>query len=217
MNTYKNSTASVPDFKSYMQTYTGMSFTQFFNQWYYGQGYPTFNVTWNFFGNKAVIKSVQTTSTPTSVPVFITPIEYKLTRTGAPDTTVRVMHNVATENYTFTCLGTVIGIVVDPNQWIINKVIGPTKDVTLGVENLAGGINEINISPNPTSGIINISVSENTKGTAEVFDVAGKLISRETLKQNLKIDISNKESGVYMVVLKDEGGIQLKSEKVIKE
>ncbi len=216
-NTFKNSVASVPDFRNYMQTFTGQNFVQFFNQWYYGQGYPTFNVTWNFFGNTAIVKSTQTTSTPTSVPLFITPIEYKLTRTGAPDTTVRVMHNVGTETYTFNCLGTVIGVVVDPNQWIINKVIGPVKDINLAVENLEGSNNEISISPNPTSGIINISVTENTKGSAEVFDVTGKLILRETLKANLKIDISNKEAGVYMVVLKDESGMQLKSERVIKE
>lgn len=215
-NAYANSTASVPDFKSYMETYTSMNFTQFFNQWYYGQGYPTFNVTWNSLPGKAFLKSVQSTSTPTSVALFITPIEYKLARTGYPDTIVRVMHSNTTENYTIALLGTVTSVTVDPNQWVINKVIGPTKDITLSVDNFNATGNEISISPNPTSGIINVNFAQDTKGTAEVFDVSGKLILKESLNANLKIDISNKESGVYMVVLKDENGAPFKTEKVIK-
>ncbi|HRD37218.1 MAG TPA: hypothetical protein PLC65_01190, partial [Bacteroidia bacterium] len=101
-NTYKNTVASTVDFKNYAQTFTGMNFTQFFNQWYYGQGYPTFAVTWNSMPGKAFVKSVQTTSMPSSVLLFITPMEYKFARTGYPDTTVRVMHSNATENYTIS-------------------------------------------------------------------------------------------------------------------
>jgi aminopeptidase N len=57
-NTYQNSTASVQDFKNFAQTYTGMNFTQFFNQWYYGHGYPTFNLTWNSGPGKVRVKCI---------------------------------------------------------------------------------------------------------------------------------------------------------------
>src|SRR5581483_9953446 len=91
-NTYKGGTAGAQDFKTYYETQTGINATQFFNQWYYGEGYPTFTVKYNVSGSNCYIQSTQSTSTPSSVALFVTPIEYKLTRTGAPDTVVRVMH-----------------------------------------------------------------------------------------------------------------------------
>src|SRR6202008_424072 len=41
---YHHSTASIDDFKISMENFTGMNFGQFFTQWIYGEGYPTFNV-----------------------------------------------------------------------------------------------------------------------------------------------------------------------------
>lgn len=216
-NTYKNTVASTIDFKNYAQTFTGMNFTQFFNQWYYGQGYPTFAVTWNSMPGKAFLKSVQSTSTPTSVPLFITPLEYKLARTGYADTVIRVMHSNTTENYTVNLLGTVTSVTVDPNQWVINKVTGPTKDITLGVDESYVWANDITITPNPSNGVFEIRTEKNLEGVIEVFDVTGKLVHTQSAQSKTRIDISSKEAGVYLLVIKDTNGNQVKSTKLIKE
>lgn len=215
-NTYKNSTASVQDFKNFAQTYTGKNFTQFFNQWYYGQGYPTFALTWNSMPGKAFLKSVQSTSTPTSVPLFITPIEYKLARTGYADTIIRVMHSNTTENYTVSLLGTVTSVTVDPNQWIINKAT-VVKDITLGVDENYVWANDISVTPNPSNGIFEIISEKNLEGSIEIFDVTGKLIYSQVAQSKTKIDISTNNAGVYMLVMKDKNGTPLKSTKIIKE
>jgi aminopeptidase N len=214
--TFKNSTASIDDFKNYMQTFTGMNFTQFFNQWIYGEGYPTFNVTWNFVGNQAIIKSTQSTSTPTSVALFQTPMEYKLQRSGVADTVIRVMHSNTTELYNIPCLGTVIGIVVDPNQWVLNKVIGPTKDVTLGISELENKNFELRISPNPGSGIYKVNFEDHVKGTYEVYDMSGKLVADSSFDTVVSIDISNKAEGIYTIVFKNESGFPVNSVKLVK-
>jgi len=215
-NTYKNSTASVIDFKNFMQTYTGMNFTQFFNQWYYGEGYPTFNLTWNSGPGIVYLKSSQTTSSATSVPLYITPIEYKLSRTSMADTTIRVMHSNTVENYTFALLGTVTGATVDPNQWIINKST-VVKDVTLGLPENYAAAPEINITPNPGNGIFEINSSVAIEGNVEVYDVTGKLVYQTNALRNTKVDISKEATGVYSVVIKDGKGVLLKSAKVVKE
>lgn len=216
-STYKNTTASVIDFKNYAQTFTGKNFTQFFNQWYYGEGYPTFAVTWNSGPGKFYLKSAQTTSSASSVPLFITPMEYKVSRTAMPDTTIRVQHNVNIENYTINLLGTVTSVTVDPNQWVINKVTGPTKDVTLGLPEGYVINPEITITPNPNNGLFEMNSSVDLSGVIEVYDVTGKLVLKETARQKNKIDISSHAAGVYSVVIKDEKGLLLKSTKVVKE
>lgn len=216
-NTYKFNTASVVDFKNYAQTFTGMNFTQFFNQWYYGQGYPTFNVTWNSMPGKAFLKSVQSTSTPTSVALYITPMEYKLARTGYADTVIRVMHSNTTENYTVSLLGTVTSVTVDPNQWVINKVVGPTKDITLGVDENYVWANDITITPNPSNGIFELVSNKNIEGTLEVFDVSGRLIVQLNATSRNTVDITKEAAGVYYLSLKDKSGNVIKTSKLIKE
>ena len=63
MNSYINSPlftykyAITSQFKNYIQTFTSVDLTQFFNDWVYGQGYPTYSVTvQNIQGNFAKIE-----------------------------------------------------------------------------------------------------------------------------------------------------------------
>jgi hypothetical protein len=174
-------------------------------------------VTWNSGPGKLYLKSAQTTSSASSVPLFITPMEYKVARTAMPDTTIRVQHNVNTENYVVSLLGTVTSVTVDPNQWVLNKVVGPTKDLTLGLPEGYAINPEITITPNPNNGVFEMNSSIDISGVIEIYDVTGKLVHKETAKQKNKIDISSQASGVYSIVIKDEKGLQLKSTKVVKE
>jgi hypothetical protein len=143
-------------------------------------------------------------------------MEYKLSRTGYPDTTIRVMHSNAIENYSFALLGTVTNATVDPNQWVINKST-VTKDVTLGLPENYANMPEINILPNPNNGVFFINASLNGNYAVEVLDVQGRMIKQTTVSDHTKIDISKEASGVYSVIVKDGNGLQLKSAKLIKE
>jgi aminopeptidase N len=219
-NTYKNSTASVIDFKNYYQTFTGINATQFFNQWYYGEGYPTFNVKYFAAPNTIIIKSTQTTSFPSSIPLFITPMEYKITRSGFPDTTVRVMHSNAIETYTFNVQGTPTGVVCDPNNWVINKVIGPAVDATLGGVGIAENnilFSSIKVGPNPTKGIFTIANDKNLEGKTEVFDMAGKKLLEKKLASEIIFDLSNYANGIYILKISDTDGRERSSQKIIKQ
>jgi aminopeptidase N len=214
-NTYKNSTASVIDFKNYYQAQTSINATQFFNQWYYGEGYPTFNVTWNFNNGNAVILSTQSTSFPSSVPLFVTPMEYKILRSSAPDTVVRVMHTNQTEMYVFPVLGTVIGVQCDPNNWVINKVVGPTQNTSLTSTGEELSINsELVVSPNPSSGVFTI---KNAKGSYFVTDINGKQVAKGNCEIQTMIDISKEANGIYILQINDVNGKTLDTRKLIKK
>lgn len=215
-NTFKNSTASVIDFMNYYQTQTGINPTQFFNQWYYGQGYPTFNVKGFVNGNTFTLQSTQSASFPSSVPLFITPMEYKLSRTGFPDTTVRVMHSNAVENYTFNLQGTVTGIVCDPNNWVINKVTGPTLSY-VGINELENNNAGFKIGPNPTKGILYVQNPKNKKGSLKVIDATGKLILEKKTESEITFDLNTYPNGIYFVTYFDANNNEHYAQKIIKE
>ena len=215
-NAYGGSTASVIDFKNFMQTYTGINLTQFFNQWFYGQGYPTFSVSWNQSNNVFYLKSTQTQSFPSSVPLFMTDVDYRISRTAKPDTIVRLYHGQTVENYTLALTGTVTSIGVDPNNWILNKVGTNTKDINLSASDLDANEVMIFVGPNPTSDALNIYMNNNDKASVEIFDITGKLMLTQPFETHTEFDISKYANGIYTVSIKNKSGDVIKTTKVVK-
>jgi len=210
-NQYNNKTASIDDFKNSMAAFTGMNFNQFFTQWIYGEGYPTFNVKWNQPGGQLILKSIQTVSSSSITPLFITPIEYKVQR-NIGDTIILVMHSQATEQYSMNMPGTVTGIVVDPNNWILNKVIGPTHDGTLTDINSYSNNLSINVYPNPASDKITVSGCNNADFV--LLDISGKIIVSVKVKEAESIDLSGLAKGMYLYRINSNGQQLLKTGKL---
>lgn len=215
--TYQNGVASVIDFRNFMGTFSGKNFTQFFNQWYYGQGYPTFDVKYGTLSNVLYIKSSQSQSMPSATPLFVTHVDYRVSRSFLPDTTLRLMHNQAVENYTFALSGNITKIVVDPDNWILNNVIGPVKDnsiIGIGLQEFE--IASIFIGPNPTSDLLSISANTGDKFKVEITDITGKQILSQSFENQIDFDVSKYANGIYTVILKDSHNKIVKTTKVVK-
>lgn len=226
--TFKNSTASAVDFQNYYQTFTGINPTVFFNQWYYGEGYPSFNVKFHQRNNNTFyLKSTQSTSMPSSIPLFVTPIEYGIKRLGKPDTIVRVLHGQALENYTMAITGTVTGVTCDPNNWLINKstiardtalgyvapVVNPNPASLLELQHWAG----ISVGPNPVKQILQVNNVGGLKGTVLIRDVPGKIFAQVNLSNNTEINFENFADGIYTVTVYDQQNSERWTQKVLKE
>ncbi len=128
-NQYKDSVATGEDFKQVAQNTSGKNLNDFFTQWYYGEGYPTYNISYY----KPSIDSIyivvnETASAPTITPFFKGLLELTI-KSALGDTTILV--NVAYNNQVFKIKSgkNPTTIVVDPNNWIINK----TGTITNGV------------------------------------------------------------------------------------
>lgn len=72
--------------------------------------------------------------------------------------------------------------------------------VTIGLEENIQ--NALPLYPNPTSGILNIPL-ENISQT-EVFDLSGKILLK--FEKETQIDISSLNTGIYLLVVRDEAG-----------
>lgn len=119
---FKDSVATADDFKHVAETTSGKDFTDFFNQWYYGEGYPTFNMVFTMQGTDSIILQVsQTVSAPDVTPFFKGLYEFKIT-SAQGDTTVKAYVTYNTQEFKFKYNKVPNGIVVDPNNWVINKV-----------------------------------------------------------------------------------------------
>ncbi len=141
---FKDSVATGEDFKTVAQNTSGKNLNDFFTQWYYGEGYPTYNITYYKPTADSIYLVVnETVSAPIVTPFFKGLLELTI-QSAQGDTTILV--NVAYNNQGFKvkCLKNPTGIVVDPNNWIINKTGTITNGVVVPVvlKNFTGVAND---------------------------------------------------------------------------
>ena len=81
------------------------------------------------------------------------------------------------------------------------------EDVSVEVEMVISSIGEstlskINIFPNPTSGLLNVSLQEETTCNLTVSDISGRIIGSFIINnRNEKIDLSGVQKGIYFIKL----------------
>jgi aminopeptidase N len=210
---FNHSTATIADFQTSVQNTTGLNLGQFFTQWFYGEGYPTFDVHWNQQGSNFIMRSIQTVSDASVTPLFITPIQYTLQR-SIGDTTIRVMHQTDTAWYNFNIAGTVTGIIVDSANWIINDVVGPTHDGTLsGINNYNHIEEETSVYPNPANNLI--TVKSESSFTFTLYDITGKLVLTKKCNTAESMDVSKYASGMYFYQVNSQTASIIKTGKLV--
>jgi len=84
----------------------------------------------------------------------------------------------------------------------IDYIVFPSID--LGNVALDNQFSEINLFPNPTMGMFEITFSDNENHTALIYDINGKLIFSNTSSENIVFDISNHSTGTYTIKIMPE-------------
>jgi aminopeptidase N len=197
---YADSTAKGIDFKNFMTSYTGVNLDAFFEEWYFGEGYPTYSVRWEQAGQDVLVEISHTSSKPNVTPLFTNSLELMLNRAGAPDTIIRFPINSNVELFTVPNIGTLstsATVIIDPNNWVINNVGTVVQDNSLTInENLKN--DELVISPNPTNGVFMI---ENlpTKAEINVYDMWGQVVKNLSIEPEQTINLSELEKGNYLI------------------
>ena len=193
-------TATTPDLQRVFEETTGMDLEYFFDQWYAGYGYARLSVEWNQQGNAVLLSAKQTGSSTT--PFFKTDVEY-LIHTTAGDTTIRMAQNQPDETYLIHLKAQINSIEVDPNHWLLLKVLQNQQNPDLKVPQQE---QESILYPNPTTDMLNIAQLDFTPSTANIYDTAGRLVKQIRLPQQataLRIEVAELPAGLYLLYLSD--------------
>lgn len=195
LNAYK--TATGEDIKAAIENASGLDLTNYFNEFYYGEGYPTFSLRWKKSSNGRVyLKLSQTVSKPLVTPLFHIPVEIKLIGSQG-DTTVRVMSDAPEVYFDFEYSGSVSVAQIDPNQWVLNQTGSIQQDNTLEINE--SGLNAVSVYPNPATDKIFLN-GFNMGENVSIIGVDGKLIrSFKMMQDNQFISLEGIAPGVYIV------------------
>ena len=111
--------AHTADLQQHLEAVSGLNLTEFFNDWFYGQGWPTYDIEWANNGPQVNIKVNQTQSHP-SVSFFEMPIPITFSD-GTNEETV-ILDNTFDGQIFFRTLGfTPTSADFDPARWILAK------------------------------------------------------------------------------------------------
>ncbi len=121
-NTYKHQNVNYNLFAEVVQNVTGVNLTQdFLPQWFRGEGYPTYQITWNWKDGYLHLISEQSTSKPSVTPFFKMPFELAITDINGNTTIIRFAQNANFQKHIISFPTQVASISFDPRVFLVAK------------------------------------------------------------------------------------------------
>jgi len=207
--------AKTPDLKAVLEATSGLNFTTFFNQWYYGQGYPSYQVAYGQSGSTVTVKIDQTQSHP-SVSFYEMPVPVKFIG-ATQDTTIVFNHTFSGQTFTANIGFPVSSAQFDPELWILSA-----NNTIIGIEDHNLTANRVDVYPNPATDQLTVMLQLKAKSsvTIGIYNVSGRKMYSENViadagKSTSTVDISQLSAGVYEVRI--TGAAFSVSEKIVKK
>lgn len=190
--------AKTIDLQHHFEATSGKDLTQFFADWFKGQGYPSYRVEWTPLGSDYVrITMRQTTSHP-SIAFFALPVALKFKNTTQEKTIV--VDNKINNEVFIQKIGFVPDtVLIDPEVWLITK-----NNLSVKVpDNAPFGAR---VYPNPINDQFYVSFSQLTSpnATINLYNAAGQRIYSTTVavlngSQFIVIPTQHLPAGVYTI------------------
>ena len=202
LNDLGNGYARTSDLQLHLEATYGISLTEFFNDWYYGEGYPIYDVYYSQNQNKDVTVTINQTQSHNSVDFFNMKIPVKFEGIDK-DTTIWFDNNTNGEQYMFNMDFNVTAAQFDPNSDIISS--GST---TMKIDTFK--TNKVFVLPNPARNKITITFLEKINpDKIVIYNNTGSIAKTfSNIKQSsykFEFDISDLPAGMYYVSFYEEG------------
>jgi len=193
--------AKTPDFIAKMEDVSGEDLTEFFNDWIYDEGYPSYTVTWNQNSGNDVSLTINQSQSHSSVSFFEAPVPIRFYGTNSEELDVVFDNTVNGENFMMNVPFTVALVVFDPDLHLISD----NNNVILGV-NEAVMASEFVLYPNPAVTEFQIKKPNALIVTSIViYDVLGRTVL--TPEPNTNVNIESLGSGLHFVKFETSRGI----------
>ena len=188
------------DYIRHMEEASGRELSGFFEDWLYGQGFPTYTLSISQSVDLKTSVSIFQRQSDPSVNFFELPVPVQFFGEGRD--TVMVFNNTFSGQLFVINTGFKIdSVVIDPDSRLVsnnNKVnLTDTKSLTL--------------MPNPASDFINIQQNLGIINSCKIFSLDGKLVMHKKETEavtRIEINTRNLKSGVYLLRISFEDRIE---------
>ena len=191
--------AITTDLQPHLENAYGSSLQEFFNDWLYNQGYPSYNITVTNWGAGQAKITVNQTQSHSSVSFFEMPLEIRLHGALGATHDVVVNNTVNNQEFIVPVPFTVTNVTFDPNVHIISK------NNTASLSNQDFMLDQtIMLYPNPVNNVLNIKTPASMHIIeVNMFNSLGQNVANFT---NNTINTSMLNSGVYYLQIATNEG-----------
>ena len=195
--------AVTADLQTHLEGVYGSSLSEFFNDWVYGQGYPTYSIAVQNNFNGTVALTVNQTQSDPSVPFFEIPVPVRVFGASGEQMDLVLNHNFNGETFVKNVPFVVTSVVFDPNKDLISK----NSSVTLATDNFK--LEGMKLYPNPSKNQITLQLADGISiQKSIIYNVLGQKVKETTSATSW--DVSAFSEGVYfMTLLTNEGTKQI--------
>ena len=186
--------------KTHLETAANEDLTEFFNDWVYNQGYPTYNVTSQNWGGGQAKITINQTQSNSSVSFFEMPVPIRLTGTGGQTFDVVLNHTFSGEQFIIPVPFAVTGVQFDPKKHIISRNNTAQLDNALFTNAAA-----IALYPNPSNQIVHLQMPDQLQLEAvTIYNSMGQMVGEYT---QIDLDIRHLATGSYQVKIMTSEGV----------
>lgn len=194
--------AKTKDLQRNLEAVSGQNLTEFFADWFKGQGYPSYKVSWNMVGNNFVNIKMDQTQSHSSVSFFEMPVALKF-KTATQSQTIVVDNKTNGETFLKNISFIPDTVLVDPDYWLLSR---NNSTVKLPAVNFPANTIKVGANPFKDQFTIQMYNMATPNITAVMYNALGqKILVKEIILTNgdaiVIIPTANLASGEYVLKL----------------
>lgn len=191
--------AITANLQAHLEAVYGQSLTEFFNDWIYNQGYPTYTITAQNWGAGQARFTINQTQSDASVSYFEMPVPVRIYGTGGQQADI-VLNNTSDGEVIIQSVPfPIVSIEFDPAKHIISA----NSTVTLGSQDFELE-NAIVLYPNPSSDVLHIQMPTST--SLEKVTVYNNLGQKVMENSSLDFSVASLSAGIHYIDIQTAEG-----------
>jgi aminopeptidase N len=200
--------ARTRDLKAHLEAQSGQDLSEFFKDWFYGEGYPSYVIHWARQQDQHYqVQIIQNTSHP-SVDFFEKPVPI-LFRGAEQERLLVFDHRFSGQVFDMELPFTPEEVIFDPDHWIVSRdnVVEDQLVSTKEIEELQ---QRLRLYPNPARDRIMVSFEDwpEIPWRIELLNMQGQLIrTYEPSGTQVKINIASLPRGEYVMKIHTKAGM----------
>ncbi|MDH6253130.1 aminopeptidase N [Chryseobacterium sp. H1D6B] len=193
--------ARTSDLNASLLLSTGKDFTGFFNDWIYGEGYPTYDIRWRQSPDQNLTFKVSQTQSSPTVSFYEMPLPVKVNGTGG-QVAYLTLDNTSNNQYFLKSVSfPVASVQFNYEYQILEKNSTVTKDNTLSTASF--DLDTFGLYPNPAKNELYLKgVDKPSEYT--IYFIDGKLVTKDVYQPGKTINISKLIPGTYIFKINDK-------------
>ena len=191
--------AVTPQLQAHLEATYGSSLTEFFNDWVYNQGYPTYSITAQNWGTGQAKFTINQTQSDPSVSFFEMPVPVRIFGAGGQQADLVLQNTSNGQQIIQSVPFRITSVQFDPNKHLISA----NSTITLGNESFDLE-NAITIFPNPGSDVVHVQMPSTT--VFEKVIVYNNLGQKIIETNSMDFSVSALSTGVHYIDIQTADG-----------